>query len=50
VLSRRSGVEHGGEVWTLADVEDPTSLRLYRAVAEEHSILLGGSRRMPVSP
>ncbi|WP_151476386.1 pyridoxamine 5'-phosphate oxidase family protein [Streptomyces albicerus] len=38
VFSRRS-VAHGGRVWTVGDVQDGSGLRLYRAVAEDHSIL-----------
>ncbi|MFE9644178.1 pyridoxamine 5'-phosphate oxidase family protein [Streptomyces sp. NPDC006365] len=38
VFSRRS-LSHGGGVWTAADVGDAVGLRLYRAVANEHSIL-----------
>src|SRR5918995_631349 len=38
VFSRRS-LEHGGDEWTLEDVRPPARLRLYRAVASEHSVL-----------
>ncbi|WP_406489999.1 pyridoxamine 5'-phosphate oxidase family protein [Streptomyces phaeochromogenes] len=41
VFSRRS-VTHGGRVWTADDIQDAqgvSSLALYRAVADEHSML-----------
>ena len=38
IFSRRS-LETGGQAWTADDVQGTTSLRLYRAVASEHSIL-----------
>ena len=38
VFSRRS-LSHGGVAWTPADVQGDTGLRLYRAVAESHSVL-----------
>lgn len=38
VFSRRS-LSHGGRAWTAADVDDASGLRLYRAVADDHSIL-----------
>ncbi|MFE7165995.1 pyridoxamine 5'-phosphate oxidase family protein [Streptomyces sp. NPDC057616] len=38
VFSRRS-LRHGGRAWTLDDVRGDSGIRLYRAVAEEHSIL-----------
>jgi hypothetical protein len=38
VFSRRS-LRHGGRVWTADDVRDAGGLRLYRAVAEDHSML-----------
>ncbi|MGW0845508.1 pyridoxamine 5'-phosphate oxidase family protein [Streptomyces sp. NPDC002787] len=38
VFSRRS-LRHGGRVWTVDDVRGDCGLRLYRAVAEEHSML-----------
>lgn len=38
VFSRRS-VRHGGRVWTAEDVRGESGMRLYRAVADEHSIL-----------
>jgi nitroimidazol reductase NimA-like FMN-containing flavoprotein (pyridoxamine 5'-phosphate oxidase superfamily) len=47
VFSRRS-LGHGGDAWTLADVQAPARLRLYRAVAEEQYV---GDRddRIPVT-
>jgi len=48
VYSRRS-VEHGGSVWTVADVEPPARFRLYGAVAVEHSVLDAHDRRVAVS-
>jgi nitroimidazol reductase NimA-like FMN-containing flavoprotein (pyridoxamine 5'-phosphate oxidase superfamily) len=38
IFSRRS-LETGGQAWTAEDVQGTTGLRLYRAVASEHSIL-----------
>ena len=38
VFSRRS-VRHGGRVWTVDDVRGDSGIRLYRAVADDHSIL-----------
>ncbi len=38
VFSRRS-LSHGGVAWTPADVAPGAGLRLYRAVADSHSIL-----------
>lgn len=38
VFSRRS-VQHGGRVWTADDVRGGSGIRLYRAVAEDHSML-----------
>ncbi|UUU19336.1 pyridoxamine 5'-phosphate oxidase family protein [Streptomyces sp. DSM 40750] len=38
VFSRRS-LRHGGRVWTVDDVRGDSGVRLYRAVAEEHSML-----------
>ncbi|MGY6018677.1 pyridoxamine 5'-phosphate oxidase family protein [Streptomyces spinosirectus] len=43
VFSRRS-LTHGGRVWTLDDVRGDTGIRLYRAVAVEHSILAKDGR------
>jgi nitroimidazol reductase NimA-like FMN-containing flavoprotein (pyridoxamine 5'-phosphate oxidase superfamily) len=40
--------EHGGEAWTLADVQEPAELRLYRATASDHSVILPRTLRMPV--
>jgi uncharacterized protein YhbP (UPF0306 family) len=47
IFSNRSLV-HGGDAWTLADIEPPAVLRLYRAVASECSVNLGGSVRTVV--
>ncbi|MHC3474038.1 pyridoxamine 5'-phosphate oxidase family protein [Streptomyces sp. 7R007] len=49
VFSRRS-LRHGGRAWTARDVTGAAALRLYRAVAEEHSILAEGGpdHRVPV--
>jgi nitroimidazol reductase NimA-like FMN-containing flavoprotein (pyridoxamine 5'-phosphate oxidase superfamily) len=49
VYSRRSQA-HGAGPWSLADVEPPAPLRLYRATASEHWILGPGDRRLSVSP
>jgi hypothetical protein len=52
VFSRRS-LQHGGRVWTLDDVRGDTGIRLYRAVAEDHSILAKDGRpdhRIPADP
>lgn len=52
VFSRRS-VAHGGRVWTLEDVRGDSGIRLYRAVADDHSMLAkDGSpdHRVPVDP
>ncbi|MFI6277740.1 hypothetical protein [Streptomyces sp. NPDC050988] len=41
VFSRRS-VTHGGRVWTAEDIQDArgvSGVALYRAVADEHSVL-----------
>jgi nitroimidazol reductase NimA-like FMN-containing flavoprotein (pyridoxamine 5'-phosphate oxidase superfamily) len=38
IFSRRS-LETGGQAWTADDVQGTTGIRLYRAVASEHSIL-----------
>jgi hypothetical protein len=48
VFSRRS-VEHDGDEWTLEDVQPPARLRLYRAIATEHSVLGAGDQRHPVT-
>lgn len=48
VFSRRS-VEHGGDEWTREDVQPPARLRLYRAVASEHSVLGPHDERLPVT-
>ena len=47
VFSRRS-VSHGAGPWTIADVEAPARLRLYRATAVEQDVLGPGDRRVPV--
>ena len=47
IYSARS-LASGGEEWTLADVEGPEPLRLYRAVASEHSVLRPFTPRTPV--
>ncbi|MFF0015149.1 pyridoxamine 5'-phosphate oxidase family protein [Streptomyces sp. NPDC005374] len=52
VFSRRS-VRHGGHVWTLDDVRGDSGIRLYRAVAEAHSMLAKDGRpdhRVAVDP
>jgi len=46
-FSRRS-LEHGGAEWTVADVEPPAELRLYRASATAHYTLGGDDRRVEV--
>ena len=48
VFSRRS-VLHGAGEWTLADVEPPAPLRLYRARAVEQFVLGRGDVRIPVT-
>src|SRR5919106_2106598 len=48
VFSQRL-LEHGGVPWTLADVEPPADLRLYRAVASEQYVLDANDERVPVS-
>jgi uncharacterized protein YhbP (UPF0306 family) len=48
VFSRRS-LRHGGDAWTLADVEPPARLRLYRARASAHDLLDADDQRVPVS-
>jgi peptide subunit release factor 1 (eRF1) len=48
VFSRRSQ-EHGGDEWTLEDVRPPARLRLYRAIASEHSVLGPRDERLPVT-
>ena len=52
VLSRRA-VRHGGRMWTAEDVGDDSGMRLYRAVAADHSILAKDNRpdhRIPADP
>ena len=48
VFSRRS-LGHGGRAWTIADVEPPAELRLYRATATAHYILGPIDRLVPVN-
>jgi uncharacterized protein YhbP (UPF0306 family) len=48
VFSARS-LATGGEAWTLADVEAPAPLRLYRAIASDHSVIRPLIPRTPVS-
>lgn len=48
IFSARSRAT-GGEEWTLADVEDPEPLRLYRATASEHSVIRPLTPRTPVN-
>jgi hypothetical protein len=43
VFSQRSQA-HGGVPWTLDDVQGDGGLRLYRAIAEEHSVLAKDGR------
>jgi nitroimidazol reductase NimA-like FMN-containing flavoprotein (pyridoxamine 5'-phosphate oxidase superfamily) len=48
-FSRRS-LAHGGEAWTVKDVQAESGLRLYRAAADSHSILAndgGPDHRIP---
>lgn len=52
VFSRRS-LRHGGRVWALDDVQGDSGMRLYRAVADDHSILAKDGRpdhRIPADP
>jgi uncharacterized protein YhbP (UPF0306 family) len=49
VFSSRS-VAHGGEPFGVADVEPPSEVRLYRAIATEHWVLDDRDYRRPVSP
>jgi hypothetical protein len=48
-FSQRS-LTHGGRVWTVADVQPPAQLRLYRATALEHYLLDEHDHRIPVTP
>jgi uncharacterized protein YhbP (UPF0306 family) len=48
VFSRRN-LQHGGNPWTLEDVQPPARLRLYRAVANAHYVLDGHDQRVPVT-
>lgn len=50
IFSRRS-LEHGGAPWTADDVRGQALIRLYRATAQEHSMLAkdgGPDHRIPV--
>jgi uncharacterized protein YhbP (UPF0306 family) len=49
VFSERT-VSHGGEPFGVADVEPPSEVRLYRAIATEHWVLDSRDYRQPVSP
>jgi nitroimidazol reductase NimA-like FMN-containing flavoprotein (pyridoxamine 5'-phosphate oxidase superfamily) len=42
------GQMHGGEAWTLAEVQEPAEFRLYRATASEHSVIRPGILRTTV--
>jgi pyridoxine/pyridoxamine 5'-phosphate oxidase len=48
VFSERT-LSHGGGAFTIADVEPPAALRLYRAVAVEQFILDDNDDRLPIS-
>ncbi|HEV2713408.1 MAG TPA: pyridoxamine 5'-phosphate oxidase family protein [Gaiellaceae bacterium] len=48
IFSRRSQ-RHGGRPWSPADVEPPARLRLYRASASAHYVLLEGDQRVQVN-
>ena len=48
IFSRRSQ-RHGGRPWSPADVEPPARLRLYRASASAHYVLLKGDQRVQVN-
>jgi hypothetical protein len=48
VFSRRS-LEHGGNVWTLENVQAPAELRLYRSTALEQYVLAANDQRIPVA-
>jgi hypothetical protein len=49
IFSRRSQ-QHGGRAWSLADVQPPERLRLYRATASAHHVLDERDQRVSVSP
>ena len=49
IFSRKSEAD-GLPAYSLADVQEPARLRLYRAVASKHFALGEGSRRIPVDP
>jgi hypothetical protein len=42
-------LQHGGNRWTLADVEPAARLRLYRATTSAHDLLDANDQRVPVS-
>jgi nitroimidazol reductase NimA-like FMN-containing flavoprotein (pyridoxamine 5'-phosphate oxidase superfamily) len=48
IFSRRS-LAHGGNAWTIDDVQPPAALRLFRADASEQYVLEAGDRRAPVT-
>jgi nitroimidazol reductase NimA-like FMN-containing flavoprotein (pyridoxamine 5'-phosphate oxidase superfamily) len=48
VYTRRT-LLHGGEEWTLRDVEPPAPLRLYRATAVDQFVLSRDDNRIPVT-
>jgi uncharacterized protein YhbP (UPF0306 family) len=48
VFSRRS-LAHGGDEWTLEDVQPPVRLRLYRATAVDQYLLGAHDRRVRVT-
>jgi uncharacterized protein YhbP (UPF0306 family) len=47
IFSARS-LMHGGDAWTLTDVREPAELRLYHAIATDHSVIGPGILRTPV--
>ena len=48
IFSRRS-LAHGGNAWTIEDVQPPAALRLFRADALEQYVLTAGDERVPVT-
>jgi uncharacterized protein YhbP (UPF0306 family) len=48
IFSRRS-LAHGGQAWSLRDVEPPAELRLFRAIAESIFVLDETDRRVTVT-
>jgi hypothetical protein len=48
-LFSRSSQARGARVWTLADVQPPAQLRLFRATASEHWVLDPTDHRIPVT-